>query len=312
MKISKIVGVSLIVSLSAGAMAALQDLFVSSEGTNSVKRYDGVTGAYLGDFVTPGSGGLIAPQGIQFGPDGHLYVSGGGSGAVHKYNGQTGASMGVFTLGYTFGFPGDFEFRNGSLFVSEFAGGANGGIWEFNGTTGALIAHRVTATGGTDGFVWDANGNFIASEWGSNSLKKYSSTGTFLGVMGSGGGLNGPLDLRYGAGGDLYVNSFFTGSVKRFDGVTGAYEGDFVTGHVRTQGQLIGTDGSLLVGDYATHKINRYDANSGAFLSTLVTSGSGGLVRPNNFTLNPVPEPISVVTMSLGLIALARRNRKSA
>ena len=34
------------------------DLLVSSRSTNSVKRYDGETGAYLGDFILPQAGGL--------------------------------------------------------------------------------------------------------------------------------------------------------------------------------------------------------------------------------------------------------------
>ena len=52
------------------------DILVSSRSTNSVKRYDAETGAYLGDFVAPGSGGLSTTQEVLFGPDGHLYVSG--------------------------------------------------------------------------------------------------------------------------------------------------------------------------------------------------------------------------------------------
>ncbi len=35
------------------------DLFVSIRNTNSVKRYDGATGAYIDDFVKIGSGGRL-------------------------------------------------------------------------------------------------------------------------------------------------------------------------------------------------------------------------------------------------------------
>ena len=37
------------------------NLYVSNSLTNSIKKYDGDTGNYLGDFVTSGSGGLSSP-----------------------------------------------------------------------------------------------------------------------------------------------------------------------------------------------------------------------------------------------------------
>src|SRR4051794_11381014 len=62
--------------------AVAGDLFVSSGNTNSILRYDGVSGATLGAFVSAGSGGLDSPQGLTFGPDGSLYVSSSGNDSV--------------------------------------------------------------------------------------------------------------------------------------------------------------------------------------------------------------------------------------
>jgi hypothetical protein len=68
-----------------------RDLYVSDELNNSVKRYNGATGAYMGDFVTSGSGGLHAPEALVFGPDNNLYViSEQGNGVVKLYSGTTG------------------------------------------------------------------------------------------------------------------------------------------------------------------------------------------------------------------------------
>ncbi|WP_220089886.1 hypothetical protein, partial [Pseudomonas aeruginosa] len=54
--------------------AARADLLVSSGGLASVARFDAVTGAPLGLFVTQGEGGLITPDGLAWGPDGNHYV----------------------------------------------------------------------------------------------------------------------------------------------------------------------------------------------------------------------------------------------
>ena len=49
-----------------------RNLYVASRGTDSVKRYDGASGAYIDDFVasraggSPGTGGLAQPAGILF------------------------------------------------------------------------------------------------------------------------------------------------------------------------------------------------------------------------------------------------------
>ncbi len=78
------------------------NLYASShvEGSTTVtdpgKRYSGATGAFLGDFVTAGSGGLDSVAGIAFGPDGNFDVANRSSGDVKRYSGQTGAFLGTF------------------------------------------------------------------------------------------------------------------------------------------------------------------------------------------------------------------------
>ena len=73
------------------------NLYVDSNIPDRILRYDGITGASLGAFVTAaGNGGLDGPNGLSFGPDGNLYVSSISSDEVFRYNGATGAFIDVF------------------------------------------------------------------------------------------------------------------------------------------------------------------------------------------------------------------------
>jgi sugar lactone lactonase YvrE len=70
------------------------DLYLST--SNGVSRYDGTTGAYLGTYITNGSGGLSGAGAMTFDPSQtYLYVASTGSNQVLKYNARTGAYVGV-------------------------------------------------------------------------------------------------------------------------------------------------------------------------------------------------------------------------
>ncbi|MCK6445264.1 MAG: NHL repeat-containing protein [Planctomycetes bacterium] len=78
-------------------------IYVTSEGNDRVLVFDVTTGAFvkalvIDDPLTPANetGGLDAPTGLTFGPDGKLYVASGNTDSVLRYDAATGAFVDVF------------------------------------------------------------------------------------------------------------------------------------------------------------------------------------------------------------------------
>lgn len=101
------------------------NVYVASQGTDSVKKYDGLTGHYLGDFVAAGSGGLDAPWGMVFGPDGNLYVASYVSHQILRYQGPGGASPGAFIDVFVAAGSGGLAGPRGVVFGNDQFTGAN-------------------------------------------------------------------------------------------------------------------------------------------------------------------------------------------
>jgi DNA-binding beta-propeller fold protein YncE len=277
--------------------------------SNTVLRYNGQTGASVGQFVTPGSGGLSAPWGVVFGPDGNLYVSSGLNDRVLRYDGQTGQFVNTFVAAGSGGldFPTGLAFgpNDNHLYAANgFA--ANSSVRRYNGQTGAFI--NVFATGGIGsllrpgGVVFGPDGNLYVVSRDSHVVFRYNgSTGASLGVFTSGGGLNDPVGLSFGPDGNLYVASRVTDNVLRFNGQTGAFIDNFVPeasgGLQEPHGLVFGPDGNLYVASQGTSSVLRYDGQTGAFLDTFVTAGSGGLQFPTFLTFFP-SDPACDIRMS--------------
>jgi streptogramin lyase len=170
------------------------NLYATSFGglapNSKVIRYNGLTGDYIGDFVPVGSGGLTGAEGLVFGPDGNLYVTSRVTNQVLRYNGSTGAFLGVFATSGNNG-PVNLVF------------GPDGNLYVLNSTAGSLSVSRFDGVSGA--FL----GNFVSS--------------FPAGTDGS--------SLVFGPDGNLYVTTGFVGnSVLRFNGSTGQFMDEFVTG----------------------------------------------------------------------------------
>ena len=105
-------------------------------------EYNGQTGVYIGELVSAGSGGLVWPFGIAYGPDGNLYVTSEAidSHQVLRYDGTSGDYIDVFvSSGDNGGLmqPRGLLFKpNGNLLVASFD---TNQILEFDGNSGAFI-----------------------------------------------------------------------------------------------------------------------------------------------------------------------------
>jgi hypothetical protein len=195
---------------------------VEGPGTSRVARFDAATGAYLGDFVAPGSGGLQTLGGMVFGPSVEnpgkldLYVASTRKSNVLRFDGKTGAFLGEFVpaglggltaaIGITFGPDGDlYVASSGAL-----DGGPSSGVFRYQGPTGASPGSFI------DTFVTPGSGGLL------------SPFGVLFGPDANG---DGHQDLY--VGGSELVPAFHskehTSTVKLYDGATGAYLRDFVT-----------------------------------------------------------------------------------
>src|SRR5262249_42340165 len=119
------------------------NLYVSNSAFNgpaSIQRYDGTTGAYLGDLVSqPG----LQPSRPAFGPDGSLYVGDSSDNTVKRYD-FAGGTFTIFASGGGLSGPAYLAFGpDGNLYV---ASAGTDSVLRYNGTSGEFI--DVFATGG--------------------------------------------------------------------------------------------------------------------------------------------------------------------
>jgi streptogramin lyase len=234
-------------------------------GAHTVTCYDVEAGKPAALVVVAGAGGLRAPTGVTFGPDGHLYVSSAGSNQVLRYDGRTGAFMDVFVNDTALVQPFTLIFGpDGDLYVSS---GARHMVLRFDGRSGELrgIAARDSLRTPI-GLAFDAAGRLYVANAGLNNVSRFDPrTGARVDVFAS-DSLRFPSDIAIGAEGDVYVSSAFAHRIMRFDGRTGALRGVF--GELPDGGVPVGIrflpDGDLISSDFAKDKLYRFPAGGGA------------------------------------------------
>ena len=261
-------------------------LLVSSGENDSVLLYDAKKGKFIETFAS--GGGLDDPEGLAFGPDGHLYVTS-RSNAVLRYDGKTGAFIDIFASGGGLEDPAGLVFgADGNLYVSS---GETDEVLRFDGVTGASSissSRQAAALDSPEGLVFGPDGHlYVNSEHTSQVLRYDGATGAFIDVFASGGGLDTPLDLLFGPDGNLYVTSEGTDEVLRYDGTTGAFIDVFASGGGidEPEGLGFGPDGNLYVVSEGTDEVFCYDGGTGAFIDSSSRKAAAGSGSPRSCCL---------------------------
>ncbi len=219
---------------------------------NSVIRFDGVSGEYLGvfgdAFFNPVTGegslinaitgapfnpatddpalaapGMLIPTGIKFGPDGNLYVASGFTSRILQYDGVTGEFLGTFASRPN-GAPGNvLTPGQGPPDFTVFVFGPDGDMY-----VGSNLSDP-------DGDPTNGFGGAVLRYGGPNSATpgQLLGTGQFanLGIFGDASevsGLSEPSAVAFGPDLNLYVASAATGDVLRFAGPFADIPGQFL------------------------------------------------------------------------------------
>ena len=206
-------------------------------GWGSVVRFDGVTGAYKGFFISDNSG-IHAPASIRFGPDGNLYLAAEGWShsaeymRLFRYDPKTGALKGeVIPQSAQVSSPGRMTFGPDSkLYVADRLRGII--RFDVSGETGQFIdtfsAPNTVTTNCTIEF--GRNGFLYAVTWEASVFRINPQTGQIVDQLVDGPAVGIRPGGRWmpGPDGDIYIID--GGNVRRFDGANGTSKGIFITG----------------------------------------------------------------------------------
>lgn len=202
--------------------------------------------------------------------------------SIVRYNTDTGLNVGSYTGGSLSGALGMKVGPDGMLYVcSE----ANNSIQRFNMTTHAYVDTIISGSNlnGPTGITFDSSNNILVGNYNGDTVTKYSSTGSFIStlVTAGSGGINGPdVGITVGPDGKLYVPSFDSNAIQRYNATTGAFLDTFIpaggAGAMSQPRTILFRDNKVWVTSDNGNKVLRYGLD-GSFIDTFVTAGSGGL-----------------------------------
>jgi sugar lactone lactonase YvrE len=259
----------------ASAVLLVSNTTSSNGNGSNVVKFDEVTGEFLGEFIAAGSGGLVSPDDLTFGPDGNLYISSGNDyatpetepSAILRFDGKTGKFIDVFATVENMIRPyGNAFGPDGNLYVSSFLSDE---ILRFDGKTGAFIdvfASGNQLPGGLNGpndLLFTPDGNLLVTTQGSVAV-------------------NGAPDFSFGLPSQILKFDLATGMSSVFADQPEPSPESFE--FVSFLGLAISPDGKLFTSDFA-NGIRTYDLETGELLDFISTNYTG-TSPSNNFVGN--------------------------
>ncbi|HVC92957.1 MAG TPA: Calx-beta domain-containing protein, partial [Pirellulales bacterium] len=270
-------------------------------GYNTIERFNGTTGAFMGTFA---SGPVNGVRTILF-RNGSMYVANSYTNQVLQYDATTGAYIGAFVAAGSGGINSPYGMAfgpDGNLYVSGYN---SNNVVEYDGTTGAYLKTFIAAGSGglnlAEGITFDPSGQYlyVASAGGANEVLKYNAqTGAFV-ALATSVAVTRPTDVKFGADGLLYVLDAGTNSnrILRFN-ENGAYVDDYVpagSGDL-SGGQFMtfGPNGDIYVGTTGNDAILQFGMENEALFTVSLSA--------------PFAEPVMVNYATADGTALAGTN----
>jgi len=297
-----------LVAAGSGGLNSPQDVvigddghvYVVSRGTNSVKRYDGTSGAYIDDFA---STGLVDPIGLVFQPapppaEGDLLVVEQGMDRIRRYHPVTGNLVGDFATGLN----EPTVMTIGPDFNVYVGNAGDNTVLQLNGQTGAVLGTFVSS--GSGGLVnprsltFGNGGSLFVSSLDSIEILEYDGvSGAFVGIyVNSGSGLFSPVDIipSPNPGFPLLVADMFPSTIYQVlieagpDGHGLSFFGfPGQGGLVFPTGLEVGPNANLFITDGGGHQVLEWDAGTGVHVQDFVDPNEGGLSSPQALEFGP-------------------------
>ncbi|MCP4853691.1 MAG: hypothetical protein GY903_04270 [Fuerstiella sp.] len=156
------------------------NLYLTSQVTDNVLRFNGSTGAFIDVFVAAGSNGLDQPNDLIFGNDGNLYVASSGTDEILRFHGPGGTNPGTIMDVFVSAGSGGLDFPPGSgltfgpagdLYVSS---RGTDQVMRYNGDTGVFLESVAAAVPGSldapKGIVFGNDGRLYVVSGGTHQV----------------------------------------------------------------------------------------------------------------------------------------------
>ena len=288
-------------SLSPAATILPGDILISNHGGSNVQLLDPTTGI-VSTLVSVSA----TPIGLAFDGSQNLYINVGTG--IQKYNPNTDTLTASFFTGVGQREGLAFDTSTQDLFSVSF--GAN--HIEQVDLAGNLV-RTITIANSSDLLgVTARNGTLIVTDFSNGSVFLGNTLNptsfTTIGTVDAGNTYAADIN----AAGDIFVNDFAGSMVKfHFNGTTWV-KTTFISG-------LSGPDNGLAIGDDGSFTVSQFNANT---VSIFNSDGSlrhnyTGVSSPDELTVwapvrsgGSVPEPGSIILLSIGILGLGALNRR--